>query len=85
MMSFDAPEPLIVPAVRLLGSVALAPDELGLVLLLALPILAFFRTKPPAAVGLVDGLAVLLAPLSRWRQPVAVTCPATSLDGRVVG
>ena len=52
-MSFDAPE-LIEPAVRLLGSLALAPAAPGLVLL-ALPIFAFFNTKPPAPV-LLDGL-----------------------------
>ena len=86
-MSFDAPE-LIEPAVRLLGSLALAPaaPEVELVLL-ALPIFAFFNRKPPAPVlldGLLAGLLELLA-LSRCRQPVAVACPATSLDGRAVG
>ena len=80
-MSFDAPE-LIEPAVRLLGSLALAPAAPELVLL-ALPIFAFFNRKPPAPVlldGLLAGLLELLA-LSRCRQPVAVACPATSLDG----
>ena len=86
-MSFDAPEPLIEPAVRLLGSVALAPAAPGLVLL-APPIFAFFNTKPPPAPALAELLGAvleLLAPLSRCRQPVAVSCPAVSLDGRVVG
>ena len=80
-MSFDAPE-LIEPAARLLGSLALAPAAPELVLL-ALPIFAFFNRKPPAPVlldGLLAGLLELLA-LSRCRQPVAVACPATSLDG----
>ena len=84
-MSFDAPE-LIEPAARLLGSLALAPAAPELVLL-ALPIFAFFNTKPPAPAlldGLLAGLLELLA-LSRCRQPVAVACPATSLDGRAVG
>ena len=56
-------------------------------MLLAPPIFAFFSTKPPAA-AVLDGLVLLLellALLSRWRQPVAVSCPAMSLDGRVVG
>ena len=62
--------------------------ELELMLLLAPPIFAFFSTKPPAALLLLDGLALLLellALLSRCRQPVAVVCPAISLDGRPVG
>jgi hypothetical protein len=97
MMSFDAPEPLIEPAVRLLGSVELGLElelvlGLDVVLPLVLPLvllsLAFFSTNPPPAPALLDGLAVLLdvlAPLSRCRQPVAVICPAMSLDGRAVG
>jgi hypothetical protein len=48
------------------------------------PILAFFSTKPPPA-----PLALLLVSLelllSRCRQPVAVTCPAMSLDDRPAG
>jgi hypothetical protein len=73
------PEPLaLVPA-------ELEPDEL--VLPLAVPIFAFFNTKLPPAPALLDGLPAalleLLALLSRCRQPVAVTCPATSLDERV--
>jgi hypothetical protein len=57
------------------------------VLPLALPIFAFFSTKPPAPAPaeLLGAVLELLAPLSRCRQPVAVICPATSLDGRVVG
>ena len=83
-MSFDAP--LIEPAVRLLGSVALAPAEPELALPLAPPIFAFFSRKPPVAPVLDGPLAVLLELLlSRCRQPVAVTCPAISLDGRVLG
>ena len=86
-MSFDALE-LIEPAAgRLLGSVALAPAWPEVVLLLAPPIFAFFSTKPPAEAVLDGLLAVLLEllALSRWRQPVAVTCPAMSVDGRAVG
>lgn len=62
--------------------------ELELMLLLAPPIFAFFSTKPPAALPLLDGLALLLellALLSRCRQPVAVVCPAISLDDRPAG
>jgi hypothetical protein len=84
-MSFDAP--LIEPAARLLGSVALGLAALELGLAGAPPIFAFFSTKPPPApapVGLA-GAVLELALLSRCRQPVAVTCPAISLDGRVVG
>ena len=99
-MSFEALELLIDPDVRLLGSLdavelglGLALElelglELELMLLLAPPIFAFFSTKPPAALLLLDGLALLLellALLSRCRQPVAVVCPAISLDGRPVG
>jgi uncharacterized membrane protein len=67
--------------VRLLGSLALGLAEP--VLLLAPPIFAFFSTKPPAA-AVLDGL-LLLALLSRCRQPVAVSCPAVSLDERPAG
>ena len=100
-MSFDALELLIDPAVRLVGSLALDAAELGLglelelalglelelelVVLLAPPIFAFFNTKPLAAPAPLDGLALLLALLSRCRQPVAVVCPAISLDERPVG
>ena len=88
LMSFDAPAPLIVPAVRLLGSAALAPAAPELGLALAPPIFAFLRTKPPPAAAPAEllgaGLA-LLPLLSGCRQPVAVICPATSLDGAVVG
>jgi len=77
----DAPEPL-----------ALLPvepelDEPELMLLLALPNFAFFRTKPPPLPVLLDALLELLellALLSRCRQPVAVICPAMSLDERLV-
>ena len=90
-MSFEALELLIDPDVRLLGSLALDAElglELELMLLLAPPIFAFFSTKPPAALPLLDGLALLLellALLSRCRQPVAVVCPAISLDDRPAG
>jgi hypothetical protein len=88
LRSFD-PELLIEPAERLLGSVELAPLELGLELglLLAPPIFALFSTKPPPAPVLLDGLlaGLLELLLSRCRQPVAVTCPAISLDERPVG
>ena len=83
--SFDALALLIDPAVRLLGSLALGLAEP--VLLLAPPIFAFFSTKPPAA-AVLDGLVLLLellALLSRCRQPVAVSCPAVSLDDRSAG
>jgi len=118
MMSFDDPaEPLIEPAVRLLGSLelepavpeavpdavepdvepdavpeaepvplALVPDELEPELILPLPNFAFFSTKPPPAPVLLDVLleALLELLLSRCRQPVAVICPAVSLDERLV-
>ena len=57
-------------------------------LLLAPPIFAFFSTKPPPAAAVLDGLVLLLellALLSRCRQPVAVSCPAISLDERPAG
>jgi hypothetical protein len=85
--SFD-PAPLIDPGVRVAGSLALAPAESELALLLAPPIFASFSTKPLATPALLDGLALLLellALLARCRQPVAVTCPAISLDGGPVG
>ena len=55
--------------------------------LLEPPIFAFFSTKPPPALALEGLLAVLLEllALSRCRQPVAVNCPAMSLDGCVLG
>ena len=62
----------------------LAPAESELALLLLLlapPIFASFSTKPLATPALLDGLALL----ARCRQPVAVTCPAISLDGGPVG
>ena len=82
--SFDALALLIDPAVRLLGSLALGLAE---PVLLAPLIFAFFSTKPPPAAAVLDGLVLLLEllALSRCRQPVAVSCPAMSLDGRVVG
>jgi hypothetical protein len=130
-MSFDPPAPLIEPAVRLLGSVALEPavpdvepdavepvepdpvdpeavpdapvpeaepdplalvpdalepDEPEPVLPLPLPIFAFFSTKPPPAPVLLDAVLDELLPvlLSRCRHPVAVICPAVSLDERPV-
>ena len=84
-MSFDALALLIDPAVRLLGSLALGLAE---PVLLAPPIFAFFSTKPLPAAAVLDGLGLLLellALLSRCRQPVAVSCPAISLDGRSAG
>ena len=84
-MSFEPLAPLIEPGVRVLGSVALAPAEPELALPLA-PVFAFLSTKPPPAPALLDGLVdEVLALLSRCRQPVAVTCPAISLDARPVG
>jgi hypothetical protein len=108
-MSLELPDPLIEPAVRLLGSVelpavpeavpdavdpeaapdaeplALVPDELEL-MLLPLPIFAFFSTKPPPAPALLGALVeeLLELLLSRCRHPVAVTCPAMSLEERPV-
>jgi hypothetical protein len=65
--------------------------EPELMLLLAPPNFAFFSTKPPPAPVLLDALLELLPELpeppelvSRCRQPVAVICPAMSLDERPV-
>ena len=89
MMSREAPEPLIEPAERPLWPDALAPvpDELEPeLMLLPLPIFAFFRTKPPPAPAVLDALLDVLLELllSRCRQPVAVICPAVSLEERPV-
>jgi hypothetical protein len=71
------PEPLaLVPEVE--------PEAPELELVLPLPIFAFFSTKPPPEPALLDAVLELLVLLSRWRQPVAVTCPAVSLDDRPV-
>jgi hypothetical protein len=62
------------------------PDEPEPMLLLPPPNFAFFSTKPPPAPVLLDVLleALLELLLSRCRQPVAVICPAMSLDERPV-